>query len=152
MYNQGIIWSELNVHGPVDALSRIWHWIGRMDSVTGEGAEAVARLFGVSWEPLGFDLALAVIGALILLVLAIQRGLGSRCAMAALVLGGQAALIVVGMRADFSRYLLPVLMVSAVCGRLVAGAVWDMARARVTRREARPAPQSSSLARRPTSP
>ena len=73
------------------------------------------------------DLVLAIIGALILLTLAIQRGLGSRWAMAGLVLGGQVALIVVGMRADFSRYLLPVLTATAVCGGLVVGAVWDVA-------------------------
>ena len=68
---------------------------------------------------------LAVIGAEILLVLAIQRGLGSRWAMAALVLGGEVALIIVGMRADFSRYLYPVLIGTAVCGGLVPGVIWD---------------------------
>ena len=90
------------------------------------------------------DLVLAIIGALILLALAIQRGLGSRWAMAALVLGGQAALIVVGMRADFSRYLLPVLTATAVCGGLVAGAVWDVVWDRIARRREsrRPAVES----------
>jgi hypothetical protein len=101
-----------------------------------------------------FDLVLAIIGALILLVLAIQRGLGSRWAMAALVLGGQVALIVVGMRADFSRYLLPVLTATAVCGGLVAGAVWDVAWDRIARRREsrRPAVDSSPLAGEPVSP
>jgi hypothetical protein len=114
--------------------------------------EAVAGLFGVSWKPMGLDLVLAVIGALILLVLALQRGLGSRWAMAALVLGGQVALVVFGMRADFSRYLLPVLMTNAVCGGLVAGLVWGLLRARVARREVRPAVDSTPLAGEPTFP
>ena len=152
MYNQGILWSELNVHGPIDALRRIGNWLGFFDSVTGQTVEAVAGLFGVSWKPMGLDLVLAVIGALILLALAIQRGLGSRWAMSALVLGGQVALIVFGMRADFSRYLLPVLMVNAVCGGLVAGAVWDVVRARIARREARPVAESSPLTGELTSP
>ncbi|MGH2614081.1 MAG: phospholipid carrier-dependent glycosyltransferase [Thermomicrobiales bacterium] len=154
MHNQGKIWSELKVVGPIDALGRIWHWLGEVDSVTGQAVEAVARLFGASWKPMGFDVMLAVIGGLILLVLAIQRGLGSRWAMAALVLGGQVALIVVGMRADFSRYLYPVLVVNAVCGGLVAGVVWDVVRARVARRrEARdPDAEAAPLAGEPIAP
>jgi hypothetical protein len=36
MYNQGVLWSELNVEGPVDALGRIGNWLGDIDSVTGQ--------------------------------------------------------------------------------------------------------------------
>jgi hypothetical protein len=154
MYNQGVLWSELNVDGPVDALGRIGNWLGDIDSVTGQLFEVVARLFGVSWKPMGFDLMLAIIGALILLAVAIRRGLGSRWAMAVLVLGGQVALIVVGMRADYSRYLLPVLAATAVCGGLVAGVVWDVVWDRIARRleSRRPAISSSSLAGKLVSP
>jgi hypothetical protein len=154
MYNQGVLWSELNVDGPVDALGRIGNWLGDIDSVTGQLFEGVARLFGVSWKPMGFDLVLAIIGALILLAVAIRRGLGSRWAMAVLVLGGQFALIVVGMRADYSRYLLPVLAATAVCGGLVAGAVWDVVWDSIARRREsrRPAISSSPLAGKLVSP
>ena len=140
MYNQGVIWQELKVDGPVDALSRIGHWLGEVDSVTGQGINVVAKLFGANWKPMGWDLVLAVIGALILTVLAIQRGLGSRWAMALLVLGGEFALIVLGMRADFSRYLLPVLVGTAVSGGLVVGTVWELAWARLARRFPSPRP------------
>jgi hypothetical protein len=150
MENQGAIWTELDIHGPIDALGRIGNWLGDVDSVTGQGIEAVARLFGIAWKPMGLDLLLAIAGGLILLVLAIQRGLGSRWAMAALVLGGQVGLVVVGMRADFSRYLLPVLVATSVCGGLVVGVVWDVARVRLARRrEARPPAAESSLAGEP---
>ncbi len=154
MYNQGVLWSELNVDGPVDALGRIGNWLGDIDSVTGQLVAVIASAFGVSWKPMELDLVLAIIGALILLALAIQRGLGSRWAMAALLLGGQVALIVVGMRADFSRYLLPVLTATAVCGGLVAGTVWDLAWDRLAgRRESRrPAVDSPPLASEPVSP
>jgi hypothetical protein len=154
MYNQGVLWSELNVDGPVDALGRIGNWLGDIDSVTGQLVQVIASPFGVSWKPMELDLVLAIIGALILLALAIQRGLGSRWAMAALVLGGQVALIVVGMRADFSRYLLPVLTATAVCGGLVAGAVWDLAWDRIAgRRESRrPVVDSPPLVGEPVSP
>lgn len=151
MRNQGVIWSDLNVNGPIDALGRIGNWLGEVDSVTGQAIQAVTGLFGVAWKPMGGDLILAVIGALALLVMAIQRGLGSRWAMAALVLGSQVALVVVGMRADFSRYLYPVLLANAICGGLVAGLVWNLAAERVARwRESRrPAADSSPLTGEP---
>jgi hypothetical protein len=154
MYNQGTLWSELKVDGPVDALGRIGNWLGDIDSVTGQFVEVIAGVFGISWKPMEFDLVLAIIGALILLALAIQRGLGSRWAMAALMLGGQVALIAFGMRADYSRYLLPVLTATAVCGGLVAGAVWDVARDRIARRREvrRPVMDPSSLAGEPITP
>jgi hypothetical protein len=154
MENQGTIWQELNIAGPVDALGRIGNWLGDVDSVTGQGVDAVAKLVGATWKPMGFDLLLAIVGALILLALAIQRGLGSRWGMAGLVLGGQVALVVVGMRADFARYLLPVLVATAVLGGLVAGVVWDALVIRVTRRHGHidAVPERARLAREPAAP
>ncbi len=134
MENQGAIWTELRIDGPIDALGRIGRWLGQEDSVTGQAIGAVTQLFGMSWQPMVFDVVLAIAGALILLALAVRRGLGSRWAMAALVLGGQVALVVVGMRADFSRYLLPVLIANTVCGGLVVGTLWDIVRVKVARR------------------
>jgi hypothetical protein len=154
MQNQGAIWPELDISGPVDALGRIGNWLGDVDSVTGQGVDVVAKLLGHSWKPMGIDLLLAIIGAEILIALAIQRGLGSRWAMATIALGGQVGLIVVGMKADFSRYLLPVLMVTAVCGGIAVGTVWDVARGWVAQRRSsrRPAVQAPSLAGEPVAP
>ncbi len=134
MENQGEIWTELRVEGPLDALTRIGHWLGEVDSVTGNGIGAVTGLFGSTWKPMPLDLILAGLGGVILIALAVQRGLGSRWSMAALLLGGQALLIVVGMRADFARYLLPVLVANAVCGGLVFGFAWDLLWSRYSRR------------------
>jgi hypothetical protein len=54
------------------------------------------------------------------------------------------------MKADFSRYLLPVLMVTAVCGGIAVGTAWDVARGWVAQRRSsrRPAVQAPSLAGR----
>ena len=145
MYNQGVIWPELNVNGPIDALGRIGSWLGEVDSVTGAAIGAVAQRFGLTWQPMGGDLMLALIGALILLVMTIQRGLGSPTAMAALLLGSQVALVVFGMRADFSRYLLPVLMANAICGGLAAGVAWDAVRSRVASRRSASQPQPGGV-------
>src|SRR5918993_129910 len=43
MYNQGVLWSELYVDGPVDALGRIGNWLGDIDSVTG-------AVWDVAWD------------------------------------------------------------------------------------------------------
>ncbi|MFT4039108.1 MAG: phospholipid carrier-dependent glycosyltransferase [Thermomicrobiales bacterium] len=126
MANQGNIWGELKVDGPVDAVSRIYNWLGVVDSVSGESIGAVTQAVGIPFRPMWLDLALAVIGAVILLALAIRHGLGSRWTMALLVLGGEVALVIVGMKADFSRYLLPVLVANAICGGLVFGAIWSL--------------------------
>lgn len=125
MQNQGNIWGDLKVEGPVDAASRIYNWLGVVDSVTGEAIGNVTQPLGFTFRPMWLDLALAIVGAVILLVLAVRHGLGSRWTMALLVLGGEVALVIVAMRADFSRYLLPVLVANAVCGGLVFGVLWQ---------------------------
>lgn len=122
MANQGAIWNELYVAGPVDAVGRIGNWLGDIDSVTGNAARALAGVAGFDWHPTGLDLPLALVGALLLAALVLRRGLASPAALAAIVLGGQVALVVFGMRADFARYLYPVLLAQAVCIGLAAGA------------------------------
>jgi len=134
MFNQGQIWPELNVHGPTDALSRIGNWFGEQDSTTGRLASLLAWVVGIDWHPHGIDLLLALVGALVIAAAVIRHGLASRQAMAALVLGSQVGLIVVGMRADFARYLLPVLTAQAVCIGLAVGGGWDLLRAALARR------------------
>ncbi len=149
MANQGAIWNQLYVAGPVDAVSRIGNWLGDIDSVTGNAARALAGLAGIDWHPSGLDLPLALAGALVLAALVLRQGLASPAALAAVVLGGQVALVVFGMRADFARYLYPVLLAQAVCIGLVAGAAVAAIRAhRAARRHPAPSahPASSSPA------
>jgi hypothetical protein len=54
--------------------------------------------------------------------------------LAAVVMGAQVGTVVVGMRADFQRYLVPVLIVAAVCGGVLAGQIWEGVRAWVMAR------------------
>ncbi|MEZ4562408.1 MAG: glycosyltransferase family 39 protein [Thermomicrobiales bacterium] len=131
MTNQGNIWGDLKIDGPVDAAGRIYNWLGVVDSVTGEAIGNVTQPLGIAFRPMWLDLALAVMGAVILLGLAARHGLGSRWSLALLVLAGEVALVIAGMRADFSRYLLPVLVANAVCGGLVFGVLWQLVARRV---------------------
>ncbi|MDQ3694418.1 MAG: phospholipid carrier-dependent glycosyltransferase [Chloroflexota bacterium] len=143
MESQSQIWSALDVPTPGAALGRIGYWLGDRDATSTEVAAAVASWLGVAWEPGGIDLLFALAGALILLYLVIKHGLGSPWALAAAVLGAQVAAVVLGMRADFARYLLPVLIVAAICGGLFAGQVWETVHAWATARRGVSGPASA---------
>ena len=121
MRNQGIIWSNLDVETRSEALGRVGYWLGDHFSSTGTVAAWLADRVGRSWEPAGLDLPLALVGAEMLVVLAMRRGLGSGQTLAGVVLGSQTAIIVLGMRADFERYYLPVLIAVALCVGLLVG-------------------------------
>lgn len=144
MANQGNIWGDLKVDGPLDAASRIYNWLGVVDSVTGEAIGTITQPLGITFRPMWLDLALALIGGVILLGLAVRHGLGSRWTMALLVLGGEVALVTAGMRADFSRYLLPVLVANAVCGGLVFGVLWQVVARRLTTSDPPTLPRAES--------
>ena len=134
MLNQGAIWPELKVAGPADSLSRVGNWLATVDSTTGTLAADVAAQFGRDWRPVGVDLLLAIVGAEILCFLVARHGLSSRWGLAGLMLFGQVGIVVVGMRADFARYMLPVLVTVAVCGGLVVGQLWALAGGRLRNR------------------
>ena len=133
MQNQGEIWENIAVTSRVDAIGRIGFWLGDARSTTGWLASRLANIFGIDWHPAGIDLPLALIGALILVGLAVRHGATSRHVLVAIVLGGQVAVIVGGMRADFERYMLPVLVAVAVCIGLTAAEAWPRARRLVDR-------------------
>ena len=147
MANQGEVWEDLAVTSRADALGRIGHWLGEVHSTTGRLAGGVAARVGVDWSPTGIDLPLALIGAQILVLLVVRHGLGSRHALAAVVLGAQVAAIVLGMRADFQRYLLPVVITEAVCVGMLAGQAWTVASALAERRAGRRVDPAASFAR-----
>lgn len=134
MENQGLYWPELEVTSRADALGRVGNWLGEKRSTTGSVAGWLAGRVGIDWQPGGIDLLLALAGTLILVVLVVRRGLASPTTLAAVVLGGQTALIVLGMRADFERYLYPVLLAVAVCVGVLGGALAAVVEAAVARR------------------
>ncbi len=134
MAGQGRIWSELDVTSRADALSRVGAWLGERRSTTGAAAQWLAQRAGIEWTPpMGIDLILAVAGALVLAALVLRQGVASPAALAAIVLGGETALIVLGMRADFERYLYPVLLAAVVCAGLFVGQGWMLVQAAAVR-------------------
>jgi hypothetical protein len=80
------------------------------------------------------DLALAIVGAELLLAAVVRRGLRSAHALVAAVLGGAAALVVLSMGVEYARYLYPVLLFETVCLGIAAGTAWDLLSGWVGRR------------------
>jgi hypothetical protein len=132
MESQGRIWSDLDVPNSAAALGRIGYWLGNYDSTSTVVASTVAGWLGASWRPGGIDLLFAVLGVLVLTYQVIRHGLASPWALAGAVMAAQVAAVVLGMRADFQRYMLPILVVSVVCSGLFAGQVWEAVRAWAT--------------------
>jgi hypothetical protein len=126
MATQARNWPNVAVESRAEAFRRIGVTLGDRFSTTGRLASKLAHGFGREWHPAGTDLPFAIVGGEILIALAIWRGLSSRWTLAGLVLGTQAALIVAGMRSDWARYHLPVLMVAAVCVGVLAGQLWTL--------------------------
>lgn len=72
------------------------------------------------------DLTLAVLGLLVLAVLAIRAGLASAPTLALAVLGGQTALILLTIGVEYARYLYPILLANAVFAGVAVGAGWSV--------------------------
>ena len=124
MARQGTNWESVAVANRREALRRVGVTLGHRFSATGRLAAKLAHGLGQTWHPPGIDLALALIGAEIWLALAIRGGWGGRHALVLLLLGGQAALIVLGLRSDYARYHLPILLFAATAVGLLAGVAW----------------------------
>lgn len=152
MYNQGRIWPELDVTGPAHAIERIVWWLSVDNSVTGNAAEGIAGLLGLQVDLIGIDLLLAIGGAAVLAVLVWWRGIASPTALAALVLGAEVAIVVAGMRADFARYLMPILVAQAVCIGILAGAIVEAVADLIAQRSSRRAQSGPAIPELPPEP
>jgi hypothetical protein len=128
MDNQSSLWDEVAVNGLPEAVAKSVHWLGEKRTLSGLFGTAVDDRFGPIWNLPWLDLALGAAGLAVLALLAVAHGLRSRQALALAVLGGQAAVIWVGMRADFDRYHLPILVGLVVGLGAAAGYGWEAAR------------------------
>jgi hypothetical protein len=120
MAHQAAIWPGVAIGSREEAVERIWSTLGERYSVTGPLAE-VAPLF--SGVPSTLDLLLAVGGIGALLWLIWRHGPASPHSLAGVVLLGQAALIVGGLRVDYARYYLPLVFVGTVTTGILAGLI-----------------------------
>ncbi len=113
-------WTSINVDGGLpDAMSRTRFWLGDALSTGRVLGDWLNGRFDWSLQIAWLDLTLGVAGIGILLMTILINGPVSRAGAGLLVLLGQALVIWVGMRADFDRYQLPIL-VAVLAGLAVA--------------------------------
>ncbi len=127
MQRQSDNWPNVAVESRAEALRRVGVTLGARFTTTGRLGAKLAHGLGLDWQPRGIDLPFAVIGVEVLLALTVWRGLASRYMLTAIVLGGQAGAVLLGMRSDWARYHLPVLLAVATCIGLLAGQLWSLA-------------------------
>lgn len=128
-------YSDLAVHGRAEAFARIGSTLGKQYDVLERLTSPLSHVPGWVGYLSGVDLALALIGAEIFIALAIWHGPLGRATLTLLVLGGAVAVTIAGMRAEFDRYQVPMLIAAAVCLGLLVGTAWSNRRVIRLRRE-----------------
>jgi hypothetical protein len=122
MAGQARAWPDVAVDSRTDAFGRIGDRLEEQFSTTGRLLGLGAQAVGIDWEPSGFDFIPVLAGALLFVGLVMRSGLRSPAGLSALLLASQAGAIVVGLRADFYRYHLPIVLIMSICVALTGGA------------------------------
>jgi hypothetical protein len=126
MESQARIWDDRSVDTRLEALDRTWTAFADRYTSTGHLIEKAGDYLDRDWgRQSGIDPPFELAGLIVFLAIALNRGVLSRHFMALALIGGQAAAIVAGMRVDFNRYYLPILLFFAVCVGVLVGAAWQ---------------------------
>lgn len=123
MAGQARTWPDVAVESRVDAFGRIGERLTDYFSTSGRLLAVGARLIGIDWMPTGIDFLFVAAGVVLFVALVVRGGLRSPAGLAALLLVSQAGAIIVGLRADFYRYHLPIVMIMSICVALSGGAL-----------------------------
>jgi hypothetical protein len=126
MANQARLWNDRAVSSRFEAMRRVWAAFENHYTSSGRVVDFTGRIIGQGWGQVGIDGVFEAAGIILFIGLALRHGVISRHFMALAVLGGQAALIIAGMRVDFNRYYLPILLFLAVSVGILAGQIWSL--------------------------
>jgi hypothetical protein len=136
MASQSRIWPDRAVIGRFDALRTLWHVFQEQYPTTGRLFDWLAGLGVFPNGVPSIDIALAGVGLVLAVVAVIRTGVATPLAFAFILLGGQAAAIVAGLRVDFNRYYLPIVLFVALCIGFFAGEVTRAVARWLTERQA----------------
>ena len=142
---QSTTWDHLAVPYPREAFRRVGIRLGDHWTVLSNFSAELDARFGVVWDTRGIELALAAAGGVMLLALVIRAGLWSGHALIATVLLSQATITVLGLRVDFARYHLPIMLLVAVALGVLAGQGWTALRLLWPMRSPLPTPDSRTV-------
>ena len=120
-------WPVMAVPTRAEALHRVGVNFGERFSILGGLAQRAGLPGGT--RPPEIELLAAVAGLLCFAALALVGGPRGAAGLALVVLGGQTAVTLLGMRSEFDRYHVPMLLLGAVAVGLLAAALPGCARA-----------------------
>lgn len=156
MVGQSNNWPSVAVANPAAALSRIGQRLNEDFSTTEHVQRWFGTMIGLDRRVIGFDLLLAAVGGLLLILIVFKRGFGSPHAITAGLMVSELAAVVLGMGSDFYRYYLPVVLIVAILVGVFAGEIWSGAKSLLESRNRQPRSQlhpvaTTSAARNPRS-
>lgn len=125
MASQNAAWPTASVTGPLDSLARFGNKLTYSHSTSRKAIGQVYEWLGIDRVPVGLDFIPAAAGIVLLLWWVARRGFWTPAAMVALLMGAEAGALVVGMKTDFYRYHLPIVVIMAGCIGVSTGALWS---------------------------
>lgn len=134
-------WPNALTEGPLQALARFGYKLTYTHSTSQKALQHTYYWLGIERTAVGFDLVLAAAGAVILLWFIARKGLWTPQALVAMLLFGELAILALGMKADFYRYHLPVVMIVSACISVSVGTAWKYILAFARRRDLSQAPE-----------
>jgi 4-amino-4-deoxy-L-arabinose transferase-like glycosyltransferase len=151
---QNLGWPESTVNGPLEALARFGDRLTHVDSTSKAALMRFHEALGIERVAVGLDFIPAAAGVVLLLWWCARMGIWTPAAMVALLMAAEAGILVVGLRADFYRYHLPIVVIMAGCIGISTGTLWSAvarllkARSRSTARQV-PIPSTRQPVRKP---
>jgi len=126
MASQSRIWPNLAITGRLDAFATLWRVFQESYPTTGRFFAWLAGFTPIPTLP-NIDIILAGLGLAWALVNVVRHGVITPLAFAFILFGGQALAIVAGLRVDFNRYYLPIVLFVGLCIGYLAGEVGRLA-------------------------
>jgi len=125
MNSQAHIFPAAAIHDRWEAASRTWEQFQNHYSTTSKYTHYLHGAFGSYVDRHGFDVPLALLGLVLLVVLVVRQGIMSPAFLAAFVLIAEGGVIFMALRVDFQRYYGPILFVFAVGVGVAVGQLWS---------------------------
>lgn len=139
MEGQSEAWPENAVASPLDAIGRFGHYLTNERSTTGSFIQFLYDRLDIDRAATGLDYIPAVAGVMVLVWWIAKRGFWTPTAMVALLMGAEAGALVFGMKTDFYRYHLPIVVIMSACIAISTGVAWSALTGQVRSHHTEPA-------------
>jgi 4-amino-4-deoxy-L-arabinose transferase-like glycosyltransferase len=140
MADQNAAWPDASVVDPIDSLSRFGKKLTETHSTSQKALVQIYEWLGIDAVPVGLDFIPAAAGIVLLVWWVAKKGFWTSAAMVALLMCAEAGALVLGMKTDFYRYHLPIVVIMAGCIGVSTGTLWSWCKRLVYAWRARPSP------------